>query len=156
MPLDEEAVFTGERAALVMSLDDALQDLEKVDADKARILELKYFGGMTAEESADLLGLSVHQVNRQMRHAQAWLRRELDTRKLNSREVEQPLQERAFHFSSGLLRADVFCHSSANADSVKKISAQRCILVNRGPCPYHPRTPPCFTLCLEFSLFCWL
>lgn len=75
--LDDDLVLTGERAALVLALDDALAELEKRDPEKARILELKYFGGMTAEESAAMLDVSVHRVNRQMRLAQAWLRREL-------------------------------------------------------------------------------
>jgi RNA polymerase sigma factor (TIGR02999 family) len=77
VPLDDEAAFTGQRAALVVSLDDALADLEKQDPEKARILELKYFGGLTAEDSAALLGVPVHKVNRQIRLAQAWLRREI-------------------------------------------------------------------------------
>jgi RNA polymerase sigma factor (TIGR02999 family) len=77
VPLDDGVVFTGERASLVVSLDDALAELEQQDPEKARILELKYFGGMTADETALLLGVSVHKVNRQMRLAQAWLRREL-------------------------------------------------------------------------------
>jgi RNA polymerase sigma factor (TIGR02999 family) len=78
IPLNEELEVTGRRPAIVVALDDALQTLEKQDPDKARILELKYFGGLTAEESADLLGLSVHRVNRQVRMAQAWLRREFE------------------------------------------------------------------------------
>lgn len=71
----------GERPGLVMALDDALNTLEKQDPAKAHILEMRYFGGLTAEESAEVLGLSVHQVNRQMRMAQAWLRREFDLEK---------------------------------------------------------------------------
>ena len=77
VPLEEEVAFTGDRAALVVQLDDALSDLERQDSEKARLLELRYFGGLTADESADLLGISVHKINRQMRLAQAWLRREL-------------------------------------------------------------------------------
>jgi RNA polymerase sigma-70 factor (ECF subfamily) len=77
IPLNEEVEISGRRPAIVVALDDALKDLQEQDPDKARILELKYFGGLTAEESAEMLGLSVHQVNRQVRMAQAWLRREL-------------------------------------------------------------------------------
>lgn len=62
------------QTAMIVALDDALRDLERQDPEKARILELRYFGGLTAGESAHLLGLSVHQVNRQIRIAQAWLR----------------------------------------------------------------------------------
>ena len=74
---DEELLYSEERTPALVALDDALDDLEKQDAVKARILELKYFGGLTAEELTDVLGLSLHQVNWQIRTAQAWLRREL-------------------------------------------------------------------------------
>ncbi len=77
IPLEDDVAFTPKRAGLVVALDDSLIDLERQDPDKARLLELRYFGGMTAEESAELLGISVHRVNRQMRLAQAWLRRQL-------------------------------------------------------------------------------
>jgi len=78
VPFDDEVAFTGERAAMVVSLDDALSDLERQDPEKARLLELRYFGGMTAEDSATLLGVPLNKINRQMKLAQAWLRRELD------------------------------------------------------------------------------
>ena len=75
-----------------MALDDALLDLERQDPEKARLLELKYFGGMTAEDSAELLGISVHKVNRQMRLAQAWLRRELDALPPSEESGDDPLE----------------------------------------------------------------
>jgi len=91
VPLEDHLVFTGERAAMVVALDDALQDLERQDPEKARLLELKYFGGMTAEDSSILLGVPLHRINRQMKLAQAWLRRELDgearTRQKTSRDT---------------------------------------------------------------------
>ena len=74
---DEDAAAGHERAPTLIALDDALADLEKLDAGKARILELKYFGGLSAEELADVLGLTLNQVNWQIRTAQAWLKREL-------------------------------------------------------------------------------
>jgi len=77
MPMRDDLPFTEPRAALLVSLDEALIDLERQDPEKARILELKFFGGLTAEDSALWLGVSVHKVNRQMRLAQAWLRRHL-------------------------------------------------------------------------------
>jgi RNA polymerase sigma-70 factor, ECF subfamily len=67
VPLDEDSILTGQKASLVVALDDALLELERQDPDKARILELKYFGGMTTEDSAAMLDVSVHKVNRQMR-----------------------------------------------------------------------------------------
>lgn len=78
VPLEEDLVLTGQRASLVIALDDALLELDRRDPEKARILELKYFGGMTAEDSAALLDVPVHKINRQMRLAQAWMRRELE------------------------------------------------------------------------------
>lgn len=80
VPLDDEDVsLSAERGRLIVALDDALLDLERLDPEKAKLLELKYFAGMTADETAALLDVSVHKVNRQMRLAQAWLRRQLDT-----------------------------------------------------------------------------
>lgn len=82
--LDDSTGFTSERASTLISLDDALAELERQDKHKARILELKYFAGLTAEEISGVLGLTLNQVNWQIRTAQAWLRRELsfeDTRR---------------------------------------------------------------------------
>ena len=59
-------------------LDDALHDLEKLDAQKASLIELRYFAGLTAEESAEFLGISPHIVRHQLRFAQAWLQRQLN------------------------------------------------------------------------------
>jgi DNA-directed RNA polymerase specialized sigma24 family protein len=65
VPLEEDSVLTGQKEALVISLDDALTELEKQDTEKAKILELKYFGGLTAEDRAALLDVSVHKINRE-------------------------------------------------------------------------------------------
>jgi RNA polymerase sigma factor (TIGR02999 family) len=88
VPLEDEVAFTGRRAAVLVTLDHALLDLEAQDPEKARILELKFFGGMTAEDSAELLGITVHKVNRQMRLAQAWLRREMASAPMQENIVE--------------------------------------------------------------------
>ena len=61
----------------VLALDDALNWLEKTDPQKGRLIEMRYFGGMTAEESSEVLSIPVHKVRRDLRVAQAWLRREL-------------------------------------------------------------------------------
>ena len=58
-------------------LDDALRKLEALDQRKGSAIELKYYGGMTTEEIALVLGISVATVGRELRLAQAWLRREL-------------------------------------------------------------------------------
>jgi RNA polymerase sigma factor (TIGR02999 family) len=59
----------------LLALDDALQCLEKEDPKKGKLIEMRYFGGMTAEESSTALSMPVHVVRRELRLAQAWLRR---------------------------------------------------------------------------------
>jgi RNA polymerase sigma-70 factor, ECF subfamily len=61
----------------LIKLDDAIKDLAQEDESAARLIEMRYFGGMTAEESAEALGISVHVVRHDLRFAQAWLRRRL-------------------------------------------------------------------------------
>jgi RNA polymerase sigma factor (TIGR02999 family) len=61
----------------LIKLDDAIKDLGREDESAARLIEMRYFGGMTAEETAEALGLSVHAVRHDLRFAQAWLRRRL-------------------------------------------------------------------------------
>ena len=61
----------------LLALDDVLQQLEKVDPLKGQLIEMRYFGGMTAEESALALSIPVHVVRRELRPAQAWLRQEM-------------------------------------------------------------------------------
>ena len=61
----------------LLALDDVLQQLEKVDPLKGQLIEMRYFGGMTAEESALALSIPVHVVRRELRLAQAWLRQEM-------------------------------------------------------------------------------
>lgn len=64
--------------SIVAAIDDALQTLQQLDPLKARLIEMRFFGGMTAEESAASLNLPVEQVRRKLRVAQAWLKAELD------------------------------------------------------------------------------
>jgi RNA polymerase sigma factor (sigma-70 family) len=61
----------------VVALDDALQGLAKVDQRKCRIIELRYFGGLSIEEVAEVAGVSIATVRRDMRMAEAWLYREI-------------------------------------------------------------------------------
>jgi len=61
----------------VLALHDALDGLAKVDLRKARILELRFFGGLSVDETADVMGLSPTTVHRDARFAQAWLLSEL-------------------------------------------------------------------------------
>lgn len=73
-----DAVFLSQSdPAQMIDLDEALQKLEKQDARKARLLELIYFGGLSGEEAAEVLGVSVPTVNRDLKLSKAWLRHEL-------------------------------------------------------------------------------
>ncbi|HEX3248779.1 MAG TPA: sigma-70 family RNA polymerase sigma factor [Pyrinomonadaceae bacterium] len=75
--LDENANFTHERAAELIALDEALQTLAVMDQRKSRIVELRYFGGLSVEETAQVLGVSDKTVMRDWNLAKAWLYREL-------------------------------------------------------------------------------
>ena len=61
----------------LLAMDDALKRLEETDPRKGKLIEMRYFGGMTAEETSIALSLPVHLVRRELRMAQAWLRREM-------------------------------------------------------------------------------
>ena len=61
----------------VVAIDTALLKLEQIDAPQSQIVELRYFGGLTLEETADVAGISVATVKREWAMARAWLRREL-------------------------------------------------------------------------------
>jgi RNA polymerase sigma factor (TIGR02999 family) len=69
--------YSDEKAADLVALDDALKGLAAFDERKARTIELRYFGGLSTEETAETLGISVATVGRETRYAEAWLRREL-------------------------------------------------------------------------------
>lgn len=62
----------------VLALDDALERLTVLDAQQGRIVELRFFGGLTVEETAEVLGISAATVKRDWRLAKAWLHREID------------------------------------------------------------------------------
>lgn len=61
----------------VLIIEDALQRIEKIDPLKAQLIEMRFFGGMTAEESSMALSIPVHVVRRELRLARAWLRKEM-------------------------------------------------------------------------------
>jgi RNA polymerase sigma-70 factor (ECF subfamily) len=69
----EEAVSSPDRSGDLVALDDGLTDLEKVDARKCQAIELRYFAGLTMDEIAQALNVSVETVRRDMRMAEAWL-----------------------------------------------------------------------------------
>lgn len=71
--LNEEIDKANEESTDLIALDDALTELAKMDAVKAKIVELRYFGGLTMEETAEVLGVSVITVKRHWKMAKAWL-----------------------------------------------------------------------------------
>ena len=73
VPLEEAAAMSEQRADALISLDEALQDLAKLDSRKARVVELRYFGGLSLEETAEVLEISLMTVRRDWRAAKAWL-----------------------------------------------------------------------------------
>src|SRR5215510_8739953 len=75
--LDEAAAVTEARAAELLAVDEALERLTALDARKGRIVELRFFGGLTEEETAEVIGVSLPTVQREWRAAKAWLRRML-------------------------------------------------------------------------------
>lgn len=78
--LDEFMDAPAMEDSMVVKVDDALKALESHDALKGQLIEMRFFGGMTAEESASVLHLPLPKVRSELRIAQAWLRRELDNR----------------------------------------------------------------------------
>ena len=76
--LDEELVASPEPPVDVLALDRALEALAAVDARKSRVIELRFFGGLSVEETADVLHVSPDTVKRDWRLAKLWLLRELE------------------------------------------------------------------------------
>lgn len=76
--LEDVAAMPHARAAELLALDEALNELARLDARKARVVELRYFGGLSIEETADVLDISAMTVRRDWRAAKAWLYRALN------------------------------------------------------------------------------
>lgn len=88
VPLEEVEPFLSERASEeVLEMADALRRLEALEARAARIVELKFFGGLSSEEIALLLGVSLRTVEREWQAARAWLRKEVGPRVAGAGEV---------------------------------------------------------------------
>lgn len=69
---------TPSRTPMLLRLDAALASLAALSPHQAHLIELRYFGGLTAEETAEALGLEMREVRRDLRYAQNWLRREMN------------------------------------------------------------------------------
>lgn len=80
VPLEEALTLSSERATDLVALDDALNALASVDTRKGRVVELRFFGGLSVEETAEVLGVSPDTVMRDWVWSKAWLFREMERR----------------------------------------------------------------------------
>ncbi len=78
--LDESVAVEPQRSVDLIALDDALHKLTALDPRQARVVELRFFGGLNIEQTAEALGVSLATVNRDWTFARAFLRREMDDR----------------------------------------------------------------------------
>jgi RNA polymerase sigma factor (TIGR02999 family) len=86
LPLDQALDFSPARSRELIELDNALKSLGQIDPQQARVVELRFFGGLTVEETAEVLGISPRTVKRDWAVARAWLHGELsgEEKKSNS------------------------------------------------------------------------
>jgi RNA polymerase sigma factor (TIGR02999 family) len=77
VPVEAAVVLSSEQVEQVVAVDLALQRLAKVDERKSRVFEMRFFGGLSVEETAEVLGVATNTVIRDWNFARAWLRREL-------------------------------------------------------------------------------
>ncbi|HEY6246755.1 MAG TPA: sigma-70 family RNA polymerase sigma factor [Pyrinomonadaceae bacterium] len=75
--LDEAVAIAAEPEVNLLELDAALTKLEMIDAQKSRMVELRFFSGLSIEETAEVMGISPRGVNRQWQTVKAWLHREM-------------------------------------------------------------------------------
>jgi RNA polymerase sigma-70 factor, ECF subfamily len=75
--LDKAAIVSQARATELLALDDALERLATIDPRKSQVVELRFFGGLSVEEAAQVLNIAPNTVLRDWRMAKAWLRREI-------------------------------------------------------------------------------
>jgi RNA polymerase sigma-70 factor, ECF subfamily len=87
LPLDEALAIGNKKSAELVALDEALNELAKVDPRKSRIVELRFFGGLSVEETAEVLKISAVTVMREWTKAKGWLYRELNRREEESKSM---------------------------------------------------------------------
>ena len=78
LSLERMDIASADRPPLILAVDEALTELARTDALKGQLIEMRFFGGLTAEESAEVLNIPVIEVRWHLRVAQAWLLRELN------------------------------------------------------------------------------
>lgn len=85
LSLEEAINYFPQQEATLVALDDALKELEKLDERQSRIVELRFFGGLTTEETSEVLGISTATIEREWRAARAWLYAQLAVLKVHRR-----------------------------------------------------------------------
>lgn len=78
LSLDASTILTKERGADLLAIDEALSKLAELDPQKSRIVEMKFFGGLTNDEVAECLNVSSRTIEREWRKSKAWLKAELE------------------------------------------------------------------------------
>jgi RNA polymerase sigma factor (TIGR02999 family) len=81
IPLNDSLAMSDEQSSEILAVNEALDRLAQIDARQSRIVELRFFGGLTVEETADALGISPKTVKRDWSVARAWLHREVASRR---------------------------------------------------------------------------
>jgi RNA polymerase sigma-70 factor, ECF subfamily len=84
VPLDEALLAAEERGVEILALDRALEKPASIDHRKSRVVELRYFSGLTIEETAEVLGVSIDTAKRDWRMSKAWLMAELEGQRSNA------------------------------------------------------------------------
>jgi RNA polymerase sigma-70 factor, ECF subfamily len=79
VPIDQALVFAPEQSEEILKLNEALDRLTKLDERQGKIVELRFFGGLTVEQTAELMGISPKTVKRDWSMAKAWLHGEMKT-----------------------------------------------------------------------------
>lgn len=79
LELKEEILSIDQDSSLVVAIHEALERLSVESPERARLIEMRFFGGMTGEECGEALGISAQQAYRELRFGQAWLRAELSS-----------------------------------------------------------------------------
>jgi RNA polymerase sigma factor (TIGR02999 family) len=75
---DEDQTITTSRDSDVLALNEVLEELQKLDERQAKIIEMRFFGGMTVPEVAEVLGLSTRTIENEWKMCRAWLRKRLE------------------------------------------------------------------------------
>ena len=89
IPVDAAVVLSSDQVEEIVAVDLALQRIANTDKRKAKVFEMRFFGGLSVEETAEVLGVAPNTVIRDWNFARAWLRRELSGGRISDRGTEE-------------------------------------------------------------------